>query len=269
LAESPHLNSPATPVPAGTIILLRDDPVTGLEIFMVVRHHQIDFASGALVFPGGKIDPQDQDPELAPHCDGGDPDPVLRAVQIGAIREAFEEAGVLLARPSGSGELVSGERLRALSAYRQRLQEGDAAIVEMLRREDLRLACDELTRFAHWITPPFVRRRFDTHFFLAPVPSDHVLLHDGRESVDSLWITSRQVLEDARNGTRTVVFPTLRNIEKLARSASVGEAIQAARAHPVFTVVPWTETRDDGTWLCIAPEAGYPVCEERMRSGTP
>jgi 8-oxo-dGTP pyrophosphatase MutT (NUDIX family) len=267
LPESSQADAPATPVPAGTIILLRDHPEQGLEIFMVVRHHQIDFASGALVFPGGKIDAQDQHPELAAYCDGADADPVLRAVQVGAIREAFEEAGVLLARPAGSSTLVSGERLQSLAGYRQRLHDGSTTLTEVLRREDLRLACDQLTRFAHWITPAFVRRRYDTHFFIAQVARDHVLLHDGHESVDSVWITPQQVLEDAAAGVRTVVFPTLRNIEKLARSSSVADAIQAARRSGVVTVEPWTETRADGTWLCIPAEAGYPVCAEKMRSG--
>jgi 8-oxo-dGTP pyrophosphatase MutT (NUDIX family) len=266
LAESPQADAPATPVPAGTIILLRDHPEHGLEIFMVVRHHQIDFASGALVFPGGKVDAQDQHPELAAYCDGADPDPVLRAVEAGAIREAFEEAGVLLARPADSRALVSGERLQSLAEYRRRLHEGSIVLTDMLRREDLRLACDQLTRFAHWITPSFVRRRYDTHFFIAPVATDHVLLHDGHESVDSVWITPQQVLEDAAVGVRTVVFPTLRNIEKLARSGSVADAVHAARSSGVVTVEPWTETRADGTWLCIPAEAGYPVCEEKMRA---
>jgi 8-oxo-dGTP pyrophosphatase MutT (NUDIX family) len=266
LSESPSAAGDATnPVPAGTIILLRDHAAHGLELFMVVRHHQVDFASGALVFPGGKIDPHDESPALEALCDGADPDPVLRAIQIGALREAFEEAGVLLARPDGSDALVSGERLLALDGYRQRLHDGDpTSLTDMLRRERLRLACDRLVPFAHWITPAFVRRRYDTHFFLAAAPSDQALLHDGHELVDSLWITPQQVVDDARSGTRTVVFPTLRNIEKLARSGTVAEAFEAARSRPPVTVEPWTEQREDGTWLCIPPEAGYPVCEEKM-----
>jgi 8-oxo-dGTP pyrophosphatase MutT (NUDIX family) len=255
------------PVPAGTIILLRDRASTGLELFMVVRHHQIDFASGALVFPGGKIDAGDEAPALAARCDGSDPDPVLRAIQIGAIREAFEEAGVLLARPEGSDRLIAGDRLTTLAAYRQRLNEGGAAaFAEMLARERLRLACDALVRFAHWITPAFVRRRYDTHFFLAETPHDQVLLHDGQELVDSLWISPQQVLDDARHERRTVVFPTLRNIEKLARANCAVEALNIARTSEIVTVEPWTEVRADGTWLCIPPEAGYPVCEDLMRN---
>lgn len=254
----------ATPVPAATIVLLRDDPEAGLEIFMVVRHHQIDFASGALVFPGGKIDDHDADPALEAFCDGADPDPVMRAMQIGAIREAFEEAGVLLARPEGSDGFIDGERLVGLEHYRNALHRGEVSLHDFLEREDLRLACDALVRFAHWVTPEMMPKRFDTHFFIARAPEDHALLHDGHESVDSVWIRPQQVLDDAAAGRRTVIFPTLRNVEKLADAETVDAAIAAAHDTPIVTVTPWTEKRDDGLWLRIPPEAGYRISEERL-----
>ncbi len=263
MAES---KAAATPLPAATIVLLRDDPEEGLEIFMVVRHHQIDFASGALVFPGGKIDEQDADPALEAYCDGADPDPVMRAMQIGAIREAFEEAGVLLAREAESRQLVSGERLATLEHYRTSLHSGEVSLKAFLDAEQLRLACDALVRFAHWVTPDMMPKRFDTHFFIARAPEDHVLLHDGHESVDSVWIRPQQVLSDAAAGQRTVIFPTLRNVEKLAEAATVDAAITAAEAQPIVTVTPWTEKRDDGVWLRIPVEAGYRISEERMPS---
>lgn len=263
MAASPE--QPATPIPSATIVLLRDDPEAGLETFMVVRHHQIDFASGALVFPGGKIDAQDKASELLDYCDGTDPDPVMRAMQIGAIREAFEEAGVLLARPRDGSRIVDGERLARLEPYRNRLHSGEVSLLDFLEQEQLRLACDELTRFAHWVTPSMMPKRFDTHFFIARAPEDHVLLHDGHESVDSVWITPQQVLDDAASGRRNVIFPTLRNIEKLADASTVDSAIAAAQASRIVTVEPWTEQREDGsTWLRIPAEAGYHVSEERM-----
>jgi 8-oxo-dGTP pyrophosphatase MutT (NUDIX family) len=254
---------PATPVPSGTIVLLRDG-AAGLEMFMVVRHHQIDFASGALVFPGGKVAPMDEDPAVAERCDGADPDPVLRAVQIGAIREAFEEAGVLLARPAGSDALVDGERVLALDADIASLNAGAQTLREFLERENLRLACDALTRFAHWVTPEMMPKRFDTHFFLAAAPDDQVLAHDGHESVDSVWITPDQAVADAGAGTRTVIFPTLRNVEMLGQAQSVAQALEQARAREIVTVLPWTEKREDGVWLRIPEAAGYRISEERM-----
>lgn len=258
---------PAAPVPAATVLMLRDGR-DGLEVFMVVRHHQIDFASGALVFPGGKADPADFDPELDAFLDGAMADPDMKAIQVASIREAFEECGVLLARPTGSSALVSGERLATLEPYRDRLHKGEITIRDFLEREDLHLACDQLVHFAHWITPPMVPKRFDTHFFLASAPADHLAIHDGHESVDSVWITPDQALAEAASGKRTVIFPTLRNIEKLARWHTVSAALAAAAATTPVRVLPWTEQRADGNYLCIPPEADYDVSEEKMPERT-
>lgn len=255
--------APAPPVPSATIMMLRDGP-QGLEVFMVVRHHQIDFASGALVFPGGKADPQDYDPALLAHLDGAAADADMRAIQVSAIREAFEECGILLARTEGAAGLVDARRLVELEPYRTSLHSGASSLRAFVENERLRLACDQLVHFAHWITPEMMPKRFDTHFFLAVAPADHLAVHDGHESVDSVWIRPADALAQAAAGTRTIIFPTLRNIEKLAAFDTVAAAVAGARAAPVVRVLPWTERRADGTFLCIPPEAGYAVSEERM-----
>jgi len=252
-----------TPVPAATIVLLRP-AASGFEIFMIARHHQIDFASGALVFPGGKIDAGDSDPAIAERCDGADADPASRAIQIGAIREAFEECGVLLARPQAHPDLITGTRLSELDHYRDEIHGGELTLADFLDRESLRLACDQLVPFAHWVTPDMMPKRFDTYFYLAMAPPDHVAVHDGHESVDSVWISPQQAAEDAKAGTRTIIFPTLRNIAKLAFSETADAAIAQARSANVVTVTPWMEKREDGTYLCIPPEAGYDISEEKM-----
>lgn len=233
---------------------------------MVVRHHQIDFASGALVFPGGKADPHDFEPALIPHLDDCAADDDMRAIQVSAIREAFEECGILLARDveTSAGGLVSGRRLAELEPYRTTLHAGSVTMLEFLERERLQLACSTLVHFAHWVTPTMMPKRFDTHFFLAEAPADHLAVHDGHESVDSVWIRPAQVLDQAARGERTVIFPTLRNVEKLAQFDSVSQALRATAASQVVRVEPWTERRDDGTFLCIPPEAGYAVSEEKM-----
>lgn len=260
---SANASTPTTPVPAATILLLRSGEA-GIEVFMVVRHHQIDFASGALVFPGGKADPQDFADDLLPYLQGAEPNVDMRAIQVSAIREAFEECGVLLAREAGATQLISGARLATLEHYREPLNSGAVALLDFLRDEQLVLACDTLTHFAHWITPDMMPKRFDTHFYLALAPADHVALHDGYESVDSVWITPQQAVADAAAGTRTVIFPTLRNIEKLGVSKTPQDAIQAARDSRVVAVLPWTEQRDDGNYLCIPEAAGYALSEEKM-----
>ena len=176
---------PVVPVAAATILMLRDGP-TGLEVFMVVRHHQIDFASGALVFPGGKIDPGDYEArDYCTHTENVNNEDL--ALKVGAIREAFEECGILLARDE-SEELIDGTRLSQLEGLRAQLNSNEISIAEFLRSENMILACDLLQHFAHWITPAMMPKRFNTHFYLAKAPEDHVAMHDGHESVDSIWI---------------------------------------------------------------------------------
>ncbi len=224
--------APVAPRPAASILLLRDGPA-GLETFMVVRHHQIDFASGALVFPGGRMEPADAEIVAAL----ADP---LAPFKVAAIREAFEECGVLLARAEGEDGFVPAARAAALDRA--------APFADLMARERLAPALDALVPFAHWITPDFVPKRFDTHFFLALAPADQALVHDGREAVDSVWISPQQAL--AEHGRRfKLLFPTHRNLWKLAAHADAASALAAARVTPVVTVQPERVTVDGGPGL--------------------
>ena len=245
----------AAPLPAATILLLRDGEA-GLEVFMVKRHHQIDFIAGALVFPGGKLEPGDADPALRALSDGGtDWTDAMRALGAGAIREAFEESGILLARDAKTGALVSAERLDELQTYRKQLDTRAIALADLLAKEHLRLALDQLVHFAHWITPTNMPKRFDTHFFLAVSPVGHLGSHDGRESVDSIWITPSHAVSDRKRWN--VVFPTKLNLVKLDKSKSVKAAIAAAQADEVLPVEPWITSGPDGQTLNIRTDAGY------------
>jgi len=244
---------------AATILLLRDG-AERLEVFMVERHHQIDFATGALVFPGGKVEAADSGKAMRPHCDGVDDlDDDAITVRVTAIRETFEESGVLLARPRGQSELIGAETLAKIDAtYRAALQVGDTDLQTLAEAENLTLACDCLIPFAHWITPDMLPKRFDTYFFLASAPDDQLALHDGSESVDSTWTTTAAALQAEADGKRTIVFATLANLQKLGRSPSVGEAMKAARNGAIVTVQPWVVKNDEGEpMLCIPEEADY------------
>ncbi len=236
--------------PAATVMLLRDGP-SGLEVFMVVRHHEIDFASGALVFPGGRLEPADfelaTDPALG-GC-GPDQDTTASAFRIAAIRETYEECGILLVRPRGRAELISAAQLSAIDAAQP--------FAELLRREELVPALDLLVPFAHWITPEFAPKRFDTHFFLAAVPGGQAGKHDGREAVDSVWISPQQALEDGKSGRFTLVFATERNLWKLAQSPSAAAALDTARASRIVTVMPELIASDAGRVLKVPATAGY------------
>lgn len=263
------------PVPpaldSATILLIRDGSA-GLSVFMVERHRRIDFATGALVFPGGKVDPGDREPSLRARCAGAaDCDNDALTLRVAAIRETFEEAGVLLARARGERELVNAERLAELEArHREDLEKDRIGMGAFAEAEDLELACDLLVPFAHWITPTFMPKRFDTWFFLVAAPVDHVALHDGRESVDSVWTTPADALAAADRGERTIIFPTLMNLKKLGRHATTREALAAARREPVVTVFPRIEKSASGRVVRIPPEAGYGVSEmpvEEMMRG--
>lgn len=265
-ATQPDAGNPSEKplIPAATILMLRDGP-TGLEVFMVVRHHQIDFASGALVFPGGKLASGDTLPEVRGLCDGADDlDDTLLALRVAAVREAFEESGVLLARDD-SGSLIEGGRLAGLEGDRPRLDKGDLAIGDFLTRENLRIACDLLQPYAHWITPKMMPKRFDTHFYLAVAPFDHVAMHDGSEGVDSVWINPAAALKEAEDGKRTIIFPTRMNLEMLAHSSTVAEAMAAAKTRRIVTVEPRVEDRGGDMMLTIPAEAGYSLTEINMK----
>jgi 8-oxo-dGTP pyrophosphatase MutT (NUDIX family) len=243
-------------------VLLVRDGADGLEVFMVERHHQIDFATGALVFPGGQVDPSDADPALAERCAGAALDAATRAIRVAAIRETFEESGVLLARRHGAHELVDAEALRGIEArHRAALAAGERRLGEIVAAEDLELALDLLVPFAHWITPVFMPKRFDTWFFLAAAPADQVALHDGHESVDSVWLTPAAAEAARRSGRRTIIFPTLLNLRKLGRAARVADALGNARREPIVTVLPRVVKRGETPTMVLPADAGYDVVE--------
>lgn len=248
-------------IPSATILMIRDGP-RGLEIFMVVRHHQIDFASGALVFPGGKLN--EGDDLVSKFCEGAKTKDTELKYQVGAIREAFEECGILLAREKGQREMVSISKLEKLDHYREPLAKGKLELKTFLESESLVLACDQLQHYAHWVTPDMMPKRFDTQFYLAKAPSDHIAVHDGYESVDSVWISPEDALAGNRSGKYTIIFPTRLNIEMLSEAKTVAEAFSQAASRKVVTVKPKFEKREDGNYLCLPAEAGYAITEEKM-----
>ena len=260
----------ATPVPArpaATVVILRDAR-QGIEVFMVERHREIEFASGALVFPGGKVDGDDADAAWGELAAETSPAPE-RSLFVAAGRETFEEAGLMLARRRGAQEIIDADAAdRLVGAHRTRLLKGETTFLDILRGEDLVLAADLMLPFAHWITPERVPKRFDTHFFLVAAPVSQLGAHDGAESVEGIWIAPRQALADAEAGTRTLVFATRMNLGKLARYRSVAEAVEATRASPVVTVMPKVKRTPEGRWLQIPAEAGYGVTEVFVEDGS-
>jgi 8-oxo-dGTP pyrophosphatase MutT (NUDIX family) len=250
--------------PASTILLLRDSAGSGgngeIEVFMMVRHYEIDFNSGALVFPGGAVDAGDHDiaarPELYAGGEGLDGEAL--GFRIAAIRETFEESGILLAKPRGSNTLVDAKRAGEIEArHRAALCEGKTTFEKILADNGLLLTLDELVPYAHWITPEGMPKRFDTWFFLAAAPPEQAGAHDGKESTDSIWVSPREALAGGESGRFKLPFPTTRNLIKLGKHRSVQAALDAACGKPVVTVMPVMTKENGGRQLRIPAEAGY------------
>jgi 8-oxo-dGTP pyrophosphatase MutT (NUDIX family) len=247
--------------PASTILLLRDSAsAKEIEVFMMVRHHQIEFQSGALVFPGGSVDAGDQEiiarSEL--YSGGAGLSESDLGFRIAAIRETFEESGILLARPKGSAALVDAKRAGEIeAASRTALCEHKTSFLKVLSDNGMVLALDALVPYAHWITPEGLPKRFDTWFFLAVAPPDQLGAHDGKESTDSIWISPREAVEGGENGRFKLPFPTTRNLIRLAKQANVKAALDDARGMSIVTVMPVLTKTATGRQLRIPREAGY------------
>jgi 8-oxo-dGTP pyrophosphatase MutT (NUDIX family) len=257
------------PRPASTILLLRDSAAAKgadgksrdeIEVFMMVRHYEIDFNSGALVFPGGSVDAGDQEIIANPalYSGGEGLDAGALSFRIAAIRETFEESGILLARPRGSKALVDAKRASEIeAASRAALCESKTTFLKVLTDNGMLLALDELVPYAHWITPEGMPKRFDTWFFLAAAPPEQVGAHDGKESTDSIWVSPREALEGGESGRFKLPFPTTRNLIRLGKQAGVKAALDDSRGKPIVTVMPVMTKLNGGRQLRIPLEAGY------------
>jgi 8-oxo-dGTP pyrophosphatase MutT (NUDIX family) len=250
------------PRPASTILLLRDSVTTKseVEVFMMVRHYEIDFNSGALVFPGGSVDKGDQaiiaQPEL--YSGGEGLDAATLSFRIAAIRETFEESGILLARPVGSTVLVDAKRAGEIeAAHRAHLCDSKTTFLDVLTESKMVLALDLLVPYAHWITPEGMPKRFDTWFFLAAAPPEQAGAHDGKESTDSIWLSPREALAGGESGRFKLPFPTTRNLIKLGKQASVKAALDDSRDKTIVSVMPVMTKLNGGRQLRIPAEAGY------------
>jgi 8-oxo-dGTP pyrophosphatase MutT (NUDIX family) len=250
-------DKPPVPIlPAATILLVRDDPV--FEVLMVKRHHQIDFASGALVFPGGKT----HDGAWEQRVLGWDRTaPEKRALRIAAIREAYEETGILLARHA-DGDAFRGDE-RAGEA-RDDVAHDRRSFLDLVSTLDLQLDLDALTVFARWITPAMMHKRFDTWFYVAAAPADQLAVCDGWETVDAEWIAPSEALRLAELGQRTVIFPTRMNLQLLAESSGAQDAVARAAARTLVVVEPKVTQTPDGPVLAIPPDAGYGAVVEPL-----
>lgn len=264
----------ANPRPASTVVLLRDSS-RGPEVFLVRRHEGTAFMGGAHVFPGGRVDDADRDGDEA-WCDGID-DAVGQlsgvdrtdalAYHVAAVRELFEEAGVLLARGADGRTiaLASPDAHARFRQYRVDIHDGRSTLRAVVERERARLALDALVHFAHWVTPPIDVRQFDTRFFATRAPLDQTPAHDETETTHSTWLTPDAALAQAVRGEIILPPPTWTTLRELERFATVDEVFAWARRRRVSRRQP--KLVDDGgrRMLLLPGDPEYPEATDVER----
>ena len=259
--------SPVTPVPAATLVLLRDRSVDGFEVLLIRRHGASKFAAGDFVFPGGKIEVSDGPADAAGWCRGVDAARAARALGLGAapdaalghwigvIRETFEEAGILLAY-AVDGRLARVDEQR-YAIYRHACQKDHRAFWEMLRAERLTLATDRLVYFAHWITPAQQPLRFDTRFFAAAMPPGQDAVADEHEITEVRWLAPRQALDSSARGELSLRNPTVKNLELFDGAPSAAAALERLQGREVPTILPRVIIEGDRRRVLLPGDAGY------------
>jgi len=247
---------------AATVILVRSP----LEVYLTRRSAGSAFAPDAFVFPGGTIEAQDATPAAQARTIGLEPDrlkkefrasisPALassepavdeadaRSLLVAALRELFEEAGVLLASDPSQRPVAAAD-WEQLAAERVAVRKGSLTFANFLTAHDWYADARALTLFSHWITPPSEPRRYNTHFFFAVAPPNQAARADAYETHDGIWLAPLRALELYREGTLHLVYPTIKHLERLSSFASVDDALHYARTKPVLTIMPAANADD-------------------------
>lgn len=265
--------------PAATIMMVRDVADAGgsrLEVLMLQRNARSEFAGGFYVFPGGAVDPEDGGRAAEALCAGRN-DPQASALLgvpegglaywVAALRESFEEAGLLLAYDQGGSPHQRGSLLgwegtpheARFAAHRRALNDKATRFLELCTQEGLTLAVDQVHYFAHWITPAGAPRRYDTRFFVAPAPPGQTAGHDQAETVEHVWTTPQEALRRHREGRIELVLPTIKNLQAIERFSTSAELLAAAEAASgsVPAMQPRVLVEGNGVRILLPGDPGY------------
>lgn len=237
---------PAPPLPSSTVLLLRDPPGRSFEVLMVKRHGSVTFP-GVHAFPGGIVDPHDADaPGAGVPADqtwhetaGADRPPEVLRYWVAALRELFEEVGILVARRGG--RLLEGPLPADVDALRAVVL-GGRGFAEVLRTIDAVPATDVLYAFSRWVTPPVNPKRFDTRFVVTRLPPGQEVRVDGTENESHRWVTPAEGLDAYVRGEIELIPPTVRTLDDLARFSSIDAVLASARARRILPACPEIET---------------------------
>lgn len=254
---------PALARPAATVILARNVS-DGIEVFMMERTTAVEFAKGMHVFPGGALDRADHHPEIASLCVGLDDKAASEtlgieqgglAYWVAAIRECFEESGLLLGY-RGSDQLLqlADHEAERLAALRVDMAQRKLSFMDILRQEQVKAATDRIAYYSHWVTQAGRPRRYDTRFFVAQAPEGQTALQDNHETVGQLWVRPDQAIDLHRAGTLNLMFPTIKTLESLASFKYVEELLEYARKpRPIQVMAPVTGVDRSGTSHPLIP----------------
>jgi 8-oxo-dGTP pyrophosphatase MutT (NUDIX family) len=256
--------TPATPRDAATVMLLRTAGSGALKVYMLRRKPSMAFAPGAMVFPGGSVDPRDADEQVA--WTGPDaqewgrvfdaPPELARALVCAAVRETFEESGVLLAGPSADS-VVDDTTSDEWEADRQALLDHSVSLAELLGRRGLVLRADLLRPWSRWITPVIEPRRFDTRFFAAALPAGQRTRDVGGEASAVAWIEPGEALAAGRRRELALMPPTMVSLTELAACGDLDTALAGPRE--VAPIIPEVQMREGAVWLTVPGIRQYPA----------
>jgi 8-oxo-dGTP pyrophosphatase MutT (NUDIX family) len=278
------MDKKAIPLHAATVVLLREKNHSQYEIFLMRRRQNSSFARGAFVFPGGRLDETDCREDIFPYIVGLSPTDANILLQepdlppstalglfIAAIRETFEEAGILPAYET-SGDifyLTGQDALEAYQALRFKVHKKQISMKRLAEKLGIRYALDLLLPYSHWITPEIEKRRFDTRFFLMRMPVGQHAVHDRMELTDSQWMTPAAALAEHYAGRIFLMPPTLKTIEELNTYTAIGTLWEAAKSRDIRTILPefFKEGSEMGVKLPHDPEYTISAYKQPARRG--
>ncbi len=261
----------AIPKKAVTVILLRDKKPEGFEVFLLKRHEKSSFMGGNYVYPGGRVDRDDGSLDTCGLCKGLTSDEASRILAasfspeesmahwIAAIRELFEEAGILFAYTAKGNAIdfsSSADQERFLH-YRHALQKGEMTICQVAQEENILFAVDQLCYYAHWITPEAHTYRFDTRFFIARHPEGQVASHDMKETIAGTWITPHGALDENLHGEIALAPPTVKTLEDLSRFQSIDQVFESLKRNAIKPILPFLTTISGDTFILFPWDADY------------
>lgn len=244
------------PIDSATVVLIREKANGCFDVYLMRRNEDMDFMAGAYVFPGGMVDPEDCDAALEDYSSGlgeavmalranepGLPEEKARGLLFAALRETFEEAGILPAYDEeGRAVRIHGEGGRAgrFSGYRRRIHRREITLLDIAKKENIKYAVDQLAHYSHWITPETdtAKKRFDARFFIARAPEGQTAVHDNVEMIHSLWLSPRDALDMYSRGEILLMPPTFRTIEELSVFNTTGELYRSISEKKIYAIFP-------------------------------